>query len=137
MSGQSSLSIQYRAGSTPDIASGAEKRLQRVGPSQEQPIKSLPSLQRRFDENIIDVYERSVENAAVPDQRTGVDRRRSFIQQPSFQAVHLQQVIEKTTDIDLYSAAQQANHAYNKMGNFPPAMFSPSREKGELIDIWV
>lgn len=129
MESQTSLPIQYRTVSKPDISRGLEKK-------PDTSATSHTSFQISLNESIIDVYERSNVNVAVPDERKGVDRRvHSNRRHSSPESVPLQSG-KTVADVDTYSAKQKTNQAYNTEKTMP-AFFSPSLEKGSLLDIWV
>lgn len=130
------LPIQYGAGSTPGISNGVEKSKGNTATAQAQPEASRNSFQTRLNEIVIDVYERSADNAAVPDEREGIDRRHSSTRRQSSQESPSLQSSKKVTDADTYSTGKKESQAYNKAGNTVPAVFSPSGEKGRLVDIF-
>jgi hypothetical protein len=127
MESQTFLPIQYHTVSKPEISRGLENK----------PDTSVnTSFQISLNESIIDVYERSNVNVAVPDERKGVDRRvHSNRRHSSPESVPLQSG-KTVADVDTYSAKQKTNQAYNTEKTMP-AFFSPSLEKGSLLDIWV
>jgi hypothetical protein len=129
MESQSSLPIQYPTGSNPEISRGSEK-------NRGSSATTGTSFQATFNESIIDVYERSEINAAVPDERTGVDRRTSSTRRQSSSASPPLQSTKKTTDINTYSAEQGTNQTYINTEKTAPAFFSPSEKKGSLLDTW-
>lgn len=137
MKSQSSLPIQYRAGTTPDIFHKAENGQSCNGVIQEQPTVARTSFPSRLNESIIDVYERVTENAAVPDQRTGIDRRKSSVRQQASPELILQKLNNKVADIDFYSIRQKASNVFHSVKNTVPVIFSPAQKKGKFIDIWV
>ncbi|MEN6374319.1 MAG: hypothetical protein ABFD75_05970 [Smithella sp.] len=114
-----------------------------------------PETSRRFDKNpdsstasgtsfktslsesaVVDVYQRSDFNVAVPDERRGVDRRvRSDRRHSSSPSVLLQSNIA-VTNVGKLSPYQKTNRVVNTH-NTMPASFSPPQEKGSLIDVWV
>jgi len=128
---------QYRHGTAPEITHKDEKRLEMIGSSSKY-VKSANSIPTGSKDNIIDVYVRSKENIAVPDQRTGVDRRRSFGSQLSFPASPLEQLHEKANGIGLYAESEQFYQScYDKAGKIPSEPLPLSGEKAKFIDIWV
>jgi hypothetical protein len=129
MKSQSSLPIQYGAGSKSEISRGLEK-------NSDSSTAPQTSFQTRLNENIIDVYERSEVKAAVPDERERADRRMySTRRQSSSESAPLQSG-NKVTDINKNSPNQKTNQTYTKTEKTAPAIFSPSPEKGKLIDVW-
>jgi hypothetical protein len=124
MTSQSSVPIQYYNGSKSEISRGSEKSLSNS-------TTSGTSFQTSLNESIIDVYERSEVNAAVPDERTGVDRRTSSPRRQSSSSAPLQ-----STDVGVYSTRQKTNQTFNKAEKTTPVFFSPSQKKGSLLDIW-
>ena len=123
MKSQSSLPIQYGAGSKPDISRGSEKN-------------PGTSFQTRLNESIIDVYERSEVNAVVPDERTGIDRRTYSTRRQSFAESTTLPSGKKVTDVEVNSTDQKTYQAANRTIKTAPAIFSPSQNKGRLLDIW-
>lgn len=126
MKSQSSLPIQYGAGSKPDISRGSDNNPNSFG----------ASFQTRLNESIIDVYERSEVNAAVPDERTGIDRRNYFTRRQSSEESTPLQSGKKVTNADVYSTDQKTYQTGNTTEKTAPAIFSPSPDKGRLLDIW-
>ena len=88
-------------------------------------------------EKTIDVFERSSSNCAVPDERSGIDRRQSIARRQSFPAFLAVQAGEKVDQAELSSVNLKAASAYSRAANIPPVIFSPPQQKGKLIDIWV
>ncbi|MGV8059187.1 MAG: hypothetical protein AB2L12_14375 [Smithellaceae bacterium] len=132
MKSPSSLPVQ--PGSRADVSRGIQKSPDGLGTAQTE--SSASSFQSRLDESIIDVYERSEVNAAVPDERTGVDRRTSSTRRQSSREPAPLKSGAKVTDVNVYSTNQRTNDTYNKTEKTAPAIFSPSQEKGKLVDIW-
>ncbi len=126
MKSQSSLPIQYGAGSRPDISQGSEKNSGSTG----------TSFQTQLNESIIDVYERSEVNAAVPDERTGIDRRNYYTRRQSSEESASLSSGKKVTDVGAYSTDQKTYQADNRTEKTAPAIFSPSQNKGSILDIW-
>jgi hypothetical protein len=129
MKSQAPLPIQYISGSKPEITRG-------LGKNPDSPATSRTSFQTSLNESIIDVYERSEVNVAVPDERTGVDRRTSSTRRHSSSESAALQSGKNATDVGIYSTEQKINHTYNKTEQTRPAFFSPSPKKGSLIDTW-
>lgn len=126
MKSQSSLPIQYGTGSKPDISQGPEKNPNSFG----------ASFQTRLNESIIDVYERSEVNAVVPDERTGNDRRTYSTRRQSSAESNPLPSGKKVTDVDVYSTDQKTYQTNNRTEKISPAIFSPSPDKGKLLDTW-
>jgi hypothetical protein len=140
MISQTNWPIQYSAGLKPASSHKLEKSQDSPGVSQAQPVALQPYFQAQLSEKIVDVYdvyERSQDNIAVPDERTGVDRRQSANRKQYSPESALLQSNEKVTYIPIYPADHKINQTYTQTGNTPPAIFSPSQEKGKLIDIWI
>jgi len=136
MTSQSSLPIQYSTGSRSDIPRGIEKKPDSLGATQEAAATSRTSFQTQLNENIINAYERSKDDVVVPDERTGVDRRRSANRrQSSLESVPLQSG-KNITGSYLYSADQKIDQPYTVAEKTSPVIFSPSPKKGTLVDIW-
>jgi hypothetical protein len=134
MISQSSLPIQNSTGSKPDISRRADKNPDSIGAAQVKPATSFTT---ELKDNIINVYERSEAKIAVPDERSGVDRRRSAGRQlSSLQSAPLPSAKNVTASY-LYPTNQTIKNTYTWTENTPPAIFSPSAEKGTLIDIWI
>jgi len=129
MESQTSLPIQYRNGSKSEISRGSDK-------NPDSPATSRTSFQTSLNESIIDVYERSEVNAAVPDERTGTDRRTSPTRRRSSSESAPLASGKKATDVASYTIEQKINQTYNKTEIATPAFFSPSQKKGSLLDIW-
>jgi hypothetical protein len=136
MKSQSSLPLQYSSGSRSDISRSFEKTPDSSVSAQSYQDISRASSPTRSNESIIDVYERSKENAAVPDERTISDRRRASTRRQASQESTSIQSDKIVSDIGMSSTDQKANQTSSKTGNISPAIFSPSREKGKLVDIW-
>jgi hypothetical protein len=137
MINNANLPIQYSAGLKPTISRGVEKSPDSYRVSQAQPIVSPPYFQTHLSENIIDVYERSLDNITVPDERRGVDRRQSANRnQTSPESAPLQSD-KNVTYTQIYSSDHKINQIHTRIENTPLAIFSPSPQKGKLIDIWV
>jgi hypothetical protein len=136
MKSQPSLPVQYSTGSKSDIARSFEKTRDNPGTAQSYQDISRTSSPTRSNESIIDVYERLKENAAVPDERTVSDRRRSSTRRQSSQESTSIPSDKIVSDIGMSSTNQKANQTRSKTVNISPAIFSPSREQGKLIDIW-
>ncbi|MEN6330935.1 MAG: hypothetical protein ABFD57_02985 [Smithella sp.] len=128
MESQSSLPIQKLTVVNPEVPRRLEK-------NQDSSEASGASFKTSLSESIIDVYERSDNKIAVPDERKGVDRRvcsnRRHSSSPSFPLPSGTTVI----NIAPYSSEQQTNRI-SPAKNTMPASFSPSQEKGSMIDIW-
>jgi hypothetical protein len=126
MKSQTSLPIQYSDGSRPDASRGINKNPDSYG----------TAFQTRLNESIIDVYERSEVHAAVADERTGADRRASSTRRHSSPESTALQSGDKVMDLDVYSPDQKTKQTDNKAEKPTPAIFSPSQEKGRLLDTW-
>ncbi len=115
-----------------------------------------PETSRRFDKNhdssatsgtsfktslsesaVVDVYQRSGSdfNVAVPDERRGGDRRVSSNRRRSSSPSVLLQSNMAVTNVGQHSPYQKTNRVLNTQ-NTMPASFSPSQEKGSLVDVW-
>lgn len=129
MENQSSLTIQYSNGSKPEISRSLDKK-------QNSSASSHTSFQTSLKESIIDVYERSDVNVAVPDERTGVDRRTSPSRRRSSPESVPLQSDNKVKDVGIYSTKQKINQIYSNTEKIAPAFFSQSPLKGSLLDIW-
>jgi hypothetical protein len=134
MISQSSLPIQNSTGSKPDISRRADKNPDSIGAAQAKPATSFTT---QLKDNIINVYERSEAKIAVPDERSGVDRRRPASRQLSSPQSAPLPSAKNVTASYLYSTDQKINQAYARTVNIRPAIFSPPPEKGTLVDIWV
>jgi hypothetical protein len=130
MSSENSLPIQYGIGSRPNSLQGVEK-------NHPQNTVVFPSpFSTRLDEKIIDVYERSAYSTAVPDERTGIERRQSLIHQPSFPEALPLPPYQEVATTRLHFANREANSTYTRAANTMPSIFSPPRETGTIIDTW-
>jgi hypothetical protein len=136
MKSQSSLPIQYGIGSKSEISRSFEKIPYSSGATESYQDISRTSSPTRSNESIIDVFERSKDNAAVPDERTVADRRQSSMRRHSSQASTSAQSDKIASEIGMSSTDQETNQTHSKTGNISPAIFSPSRDKGKLVDIW-
>jgi hypothetical protein len=136
MTSQSSLPIKNGTGSKPDISPGVNTNPDGRRAADAQSAEFQTYFQAHLNGDVIDVYERAKGNIAVPDQRSGIDRRRSaHLQQPSPTSVSLQ-TAENVAASYLYSTERKMNQSYTRTENVPPAIFSSSPERGKLIDIW-
>ena len=122
MISQSSLPIQNSTGSKPDISRRVENNPDSLGAAQAQTATSRTSFQTQLNENIINVYERSKDHIAVPDERSGFDRRRSANRQQSSPESAPLQSDKKVTAI--YTIDQKINQTYARTENIRPAIFS-------------
>ncbi|PKN76605.1 MAG: hypothetical protein CVU52_04030 [Deltaproteobacteria bacterium HGW-Deltaproteobacteria-10] len=126
MKSQSSLPVQYGIGSKPESSPRSEKDAGSIG----------DSFQKQLNERIIDVYERSEINAAVPDERTTRDRRTySTRRQSSAESTPLTSDA-KLTDVEASSKDKKSYQSVNRTEKNTPSFFSPSPDKGRLLDIW-
>ncbi len=126
MKSQSSLPIQYGTGSKTDTSRGSENNSGGLG----------TSFKTHLNESIIDVYERSEVNAAVPDERTGMDRRTYSTRRQSSDASTPLTSATKFAEAEAYSQDQKTNQTDNRTEKIAPAIFSPSADKGRLLDVW-
>lgn len=131
MESQSSLQILNLNGVNPDT-------YRRFDKNPDPSATSSTSFKTSLSESaVVDIYQRSDFNVAVPDERRGgdrrvrSDRRHSSLPSPS---VLLQSDIT-ITNVGKLSPYQKTNRVLNTQ-NTMPASFSPSREKGSLIDVW-
>jgi hypothetical protein len=136
MESKSSLPVQYGVRSTPDMSQGPEKKSDRSGAAQIQSTASQSSFQSRLNEIVIDVYERSEVNTSVPDERIGADRRRSATRRHSSSESGPSQSGNNVNNVDPYSTDQKTYQTYTETEKIQPAIFSPFREKGKLVDTW-
>lgn len=136
MESLSSLPIQYSTGSRADISQGGEKCSGTIEEAQAQHTESRTSFQARLTESIIDVYERSQENVVVPDERTGIDRRRSATRRRSFQESAPLQTDKIVTDVDPYLTDKKIIQNHRKTEKNPLTVFSSSPEVGRFINTW-
>lgn len=130
METQSSLSIQYNNGSKSGISRGFEQK-------QNSFTSTNTSFQTSLKESVIDVYERSDINVAVPDERTGFDRRVSPSRRRSSPESAFLQTDNKVKDVGIYPTEQKISQTYSNTGKITPTFFSQSQDKGILLDIWV
>ncbi len=126
MKSQTSLPIQYSDGSRSDTSRGVNKNPDSYG----------TAFQARLNESIIDVYERSEVHAAVPDEREVADRRTSSTRRHSSLESAALQSGEKVMDLEVYSKDRKTKQTDNNANKPTPAIFSPSLEKGRLLDTW-
>ena len=134
MTSQFSSSIQHDTAAKPDNFRRMER--DNHGYSQSQPATDRTSFSSQLNEDIITVYERTRDNIVVPDERAGVDRRRSMNRRQSFPESAAVQAENKISDISLYPTNPQVNKTYDKAGNTAPVVFTPSYPKGTLLDTW-
>jgi hypothetical protein len=128
--------IQYNNGPRADSPRAAEKNPGGLRAPQAQPATFRTFFPTELNENIVNVYERSPGNIAVPDERTGADRRRSVTRQQYYPESAPLQSDKKITATYLYSTYQKINQTYTRTEDMPPVIFSLSPETGKLIDIW-
>lgn len=127
MISQSSLPVQYSTGSKPNSP----------GAAQAQPATSSTYFHTQLNENIINVYERSKDDIVVPNERTGIDRRRSANRRQAPPESAPLQSDEKVAGTYLYLTDQKINQTYAMTENTQPVAFSPSPKKGSFVDIWI
>jgi hypothetical protein len=99
-------------------------------------IEFKPPFSTRVDEIIVDVYERPVYRISVPDERRGIDRRRSEARQESLPASFTVQSGRKVPIVYGNYADSKTDSIYNSAADILPAIFSPMRDKGKIIDTW-
>ena len=136
MISQSSLPIQNGTGSKPDSSRGVSRYPAAPGTVDARTATFASSFSTQLNENIINVYERSTESAAVPDERTGVDRRQSPNRQQYLPKSAPLRSSENVMAGYLYSTERKTNQTYTRTQNVPPTIFSPSPEKGKFVDVW-
>jgi hypothetical protein len=129
MKSQSSLPIQYITGSQSAISQGSDKNA-------DSPTTSRTPFQISLNESIIDIYERSEVNTAVPDERSGFDRRTSPGRRQSSAKSVPSPSDQRVTDVNAYSPKQTTTQTYDETAKKMPAFFSPSSEKGSILDTW-
>lgn len=128
MESQSSLPVQKLTAVNPEVPRRFDK-------NQDSSAASGASFKISLSESIIDVYERSDNKIAVPDERKGIDRRvcsnRRRSSSPSISLTSGAAVITNAP-----YPSQQQSYRLSAAKNTIPASFSPSQKKGGMIDIW-
>jgi hypothetical protein len=124
MESQSSLFIQSNAGLRPEIPRQSEK-------SRDSKESLSESFKNSLNESIVDVYERSDIKTAVPNERSGVDRRTSAPRRkPSLQSVSF-----TTGEIDIQNDVNITKQTYVATGK-DTSDFSSLQKKGNFLDTW-
>ncbi len=126
MKSQSSLPVQYGIGSKPESSRRSDNDAGSLG----------DSFQKQLNERIIDVYERSEINAAVPDERTMRDRRSYSSRRQSSAESNPLNSNTPVTEVDADSKYQKSYQSVNKTEKKAPSFFSQSPDKGRLLDTW-
>lgn len=124
MESQSSLFIQNNAGLKPEIPRQPEK-------SKDSKESLSESFKNSLNESIVDVYERSDINTAVPNERSGADRRISVPRRKSSS----QSVPFTSGTIDMQNDINITKQSYVTAGK-DTSDFSSSQKKGSFLDIW-
>lgn len=130
METQSALPIQYSNDTKSGISRSSEQK-------QNSSASSYTSFLSSLKESVIDVYERSDINIAVPDERTGSDRRISPTRRRSSPESAFLQTDNKVKDVGIYPTEQKISQIYSNAEKITPSSFSQSQDKGILLDIWV
>lgn len=94
---------------------------------------SRTSFNSQLNDEVINVFERSQDNIAVPDERTGADRRQSVNRR---QSTREYSSVQSNTGISLPAVNRKVNETYTRAATAAPVNFVPSSQKGTLLDIW-
>lgn len=104
--------------------------------AEQQAAASIASSSISSDDRVIDIFERSSQAVAVPDERSGYDRRKSPAGRNMPNELFSADTANEVSSGGLYFINQEAATDRGAEVRKLPVVFSPFTQKGKIIDTW-